>query len=396
MLLKSIRFIIILLLILNSGSILFLKYEELNILIPIFVLLLYFLHFQNKVALNIKISKKLILFICLFLSFISICHILYLETDFSIYFGLIVKIISILFFLQFYKNKYNNFGKLAEDIYSVLKFVLFLAILNIFIVQIFESFFKFSDLGVYAYTIYGIFNYLSTISILDITIYRNQGLFWEPGALQMFINILLYISLFVYKNIKITISSIVVIFSTFSTTGILIMFILLSAYYLKDKSKNYKLLGFIPVVMIFLPIIVYTLYDKFTDVSSLSAPLRMYDFYIGTQILIDNFLIGIGFNPDFYLELQIDKLNNFVYINEPRGNTNGILIIGIYFGLIALLLYLFMLKNQKIFNYGKNLIFLVLFLSLASEPFSFTGFLLLIVLSSVVFKENKKIKINKL
>ena len=62
--------------------------------------------------------------------------------------------------------------------------------------------FQLSDVGVYVNTFHGIFNYISSINISEYNIYRNQGLFWEPGVLQLFINVLLYMSLFVYKNIK--------------------------------------------------------------------------------------------------------------------------------------------------------------------------------------------------
>lgn len=385
MLLKYLRLSIVLLLILSGSSIIILQNQKLNILLPIFVLLLYFFHFQTKSKYNIKIPISLIFFTCFVIAFVNIAHILYLEANYSFYYGLIIKIISVLFFLLYYKTKYNSFQKLSKDIYIVLKFILFLAFLNIFIIYFFNSFFVFKDDVVKVNTIYGIFNYISFIDIKGYAIYRNQGLFWEPGVLQVFINILLYVSLFIYRSPKISILSVLVIISTFSTTGILIMAIILSTYVLKGKSLKYKLFGLLMTLMVFMPLAVYGLYDKFTGDSALSASLRMYDFYLGFQIFLDNILIGIGFNADLYLELQENVSQNFLSLEDARGNTNGILTIGIYFG-VLMFVYIYMLFKQSIFE-NQYLIFIVLFLALFSEPLSLTPFVLMLVLSAL-FKNN--------
>lgn len=215
MFLTFIRLLIIFCLVLNSGSVLFLMNNNFNYVLPVLVVFLYFISYFNKDSFVLKLDIKLILYSTLVVSFVNIFHIFYLEINHNSYFALAIKIISIILFLLYYSSKYNSFGKLIQEIYLILKIILIISLINIGMPHIFLSFFETTDAGVYVHTLYGIFNYASVINFSGFTIFRNQGLFWEPGVLQIFINLLLYMSLFVYKNSKISILSIVVIVSTF-------------------------------------------------------------------------------------------------------------------------------------------------------------------------------------
>ena len=46
-------------------------------------------------------------------------------------------------------------------------------------------------------------------SFLGLELIRNQGWFWEPGVLQVYLNILLYLEGFIFKRKKVTLFLIV-------------------------------------------------------------------------------------------------------------------------------------------------------------------------------------------
>ena len=53
------------------------------------------------------------------------------------------------------------------------------------------------------YTLFNFFFYLKnthSFSVLGIEFVRNQGIFWEPGVLQIFLNLLLFINAFIRKK----------------------------------------------------------------------------------------------------------------------------------------------------------------------------------------------------
>ena len=72
------------------------------------------------------------------------------------------------------------------------------------------------------------------ISLFGVEFVRNQGLFWEAGILQIFLNILLFLEGFVFKRGRWTIPLIIfAILTTYSTTGIFIMIIVLFFIFIK-------------------------------------------------------------------------------------------------------------------------------------------------------------------
>lgn len=73
--------------------------------------------------------------------------------------------------------------------------------------------------------------------------YRNTGIFWEPGAFQVFLNIALIYLLFNQnnKNIMFGISILIsTILSTKSTQGYIVLVIILIAYIISQKQTKYN------------------------------------------------------------------------------------------------------------------------------------------------------------
>ena len=76
-------------------------------------------------------------------------------------------------------------------------------------------------------------------TVFGLDFVRNQGWFWEPGVNQVYLNILLYLEGFVFKNRVRWIIPIIVfaIITTFSTSGLIIMSLLLLSMYVNSIIK---------------------------------------------------------------------------------------------------------------------------------------------------------------
>lgn len=136
-------------------------------------------------------------------------------------------------------------------------------------------------------------------------VYRNSGLWWEPGAFQVFVNIAFVFALInktVNKKVYIIIA--LTIISTLSTTGVLVFILLSSIYWWRyvSVSRN-KMIYFI--VVFFLIVLVVLVGIPFILVKfglgsnsageSVSFLSRYYDFLISYNMLMDNPLFGYGF-----------------------------------------------------------------------------------------------------
>lgn len=86
-------------------------------------------------------------------------------------------------------------------------------------------------------------------------IIRNSGPFWEPGLFVGFIAIALFFNLYINKKIfsVVNVTFIVTIITTFSSTGYILLFIILFSYFLfSSKSKiKYLVVPFMIILSVF-------------------------------------------------------------------------------------------------------------------------------------------------
>ena len=86
------------------------------------------------------------------------------------------------------------------------------------------------------------------VNIFGLDFCRNQGLFWEPGVLQSFLNALFFLEAFVIKKRKyLLILTGFVIMTTYSTTGLALLLLQIIVYIHMEFKKN-KIL--IPLVLL--------------------------------------------------------------------------------------------------------------------------------------------------
>jgi len=272
-----------------------------------------------------------------------------------------------------------------------------LSIINFIIINLFDGLFvNISNNKINVHTLYYLFNYISKTNVEYFDIYRNQGMFWEPGVLQVFLNILVYLSLYIYKEKYIFILATLTVLSTFSTIGIFILTVLILNFYLrKQKSSFLKKMSIVLTILIPIIIILYiNIMEKFYGSGIHSSGLRYLDFVFGLEVISKHPLLGIGFDPLKYKVLVNNSILNFTDLSSSivldRGNTNSFISIAIFFGIPVFLFTIYGLYFQKIFIQNKNLLFLIISLTLISEPVILTNFFLLLIISSLVNEKRLK------
>jgi hypothetical protein len=254
-----------------------------------------------------------------------------------------------------------------------------------------KSFFvPFTNDGYSCSHLFYVFFYVADHAILGIDIVRNQGFFWEPGVLSVVLNIFLFRLLFgktrTYKKVLIFFTAFL-IFTTFSTTGLLVMVLQFVYFLLKSESNKLKKVSVLALfIVLLIPILVSNVSEKVAGKGETSFLVRNYDALVALDIAKDNFLTGVGFSKIKNKEAQekspIYMKSDFT---EAHGNTNSVTTLFLYLGVPLGSCYLFLLYNQKLINFQKGLFFFILLVSLAFEPLIFHGFFIFII-SSYFYK----------
>lgn len=286
-------------------------------------------------------------------------------------------------------------GDFMEKVYSCLKIVLFhalLAFLLSFIVTPFLT--KMNNWHYECSTFLNLFYYLPdthTVQLLGINFVRNQGLFWEPGVLQIFLNFLLFLEIFVVKKSRfIMIMTILCLITTFSTTGLFIMMIQLFFYAKKVLIKNVL---FFPILMLFLAFL-YTvtkenINDKVYGSGFNSFQVRLFDFVQPISIANANFFTGVGLDDQQFINVRNSvkysvNLDVVGFQNLEKGSSNSIMFFLAAAGYPALILIFIMLYNQQFIHKNKNWFFIFIVISLMTEPLLLRPFFMIFVFSGGV------------
>jgi hypothetical protein len=225
---------------------------------------------------------------------------------------------------------------------------------------------------------------------------RNQGLFWEPGVLQIFLNLLLFIALFV-KKFKFWIVSFttLAILSTFSTTGLIVMMLQFLYYSITIVKKNVFL---IPLFAFFIlglySITSINITDKVLGEGSTSFQVRFFDLVQPILIAADYPLTGIGLDDQQYIEVRSRVDYNFwiesiSFDSIEKGATNSIMFFLATAGFPATIFLLWMIYRQTIIEKKKRLFFILIVFSLMTEPLLLKPFFFIFVISGLVNFLNK-------
>lgn len=200
---------------------------------------------------------------------------------------------------------------------------------------------------------------------------RNSGPFWEPGMFSLFINLSFVFNYLIGKRFvcKKNIIFAITNMTTFSTSGIIAMALIILGILLIEAKSKYRYL-YIPLFLIFSFYIarmdfiqkkIKFQYETatFDDVNRFGA------FLVHLRIISDNPILGVGVgaNEDFFQKYtSAHALAN--------GMSNVFVIYGIPFGLIYFLL-LFIVCRKIVLHYIDNNFFaIILFISICILSFS--------------------------
>lgn len=293
------------------------------------------------------------------------------------------------FLLAIYLRR--GYSELSKDLIVIFPWMAIQAILTFLLANILPSIFteiKTADDGSF-FTVFYFFNYHIIIENFSGFI-RPNGFFWEPGVFQIYMNLYLYLALFVFQSKKHVLLAILAVACIYSTTGLLIASLLLGSASIKHFSVNNKKSKFfiVAATLLTLPIIlIFTaknIEDKFFGESQGSSLIRQYDMIAGLNVISNYPLLGIGFDHVRYERI----VSNYFFVadslgfseNPERATSNGIIYLGYTIGLPLALIFIVGIFRQKIFK-DQFLIGLILFLSMFGEALIYTPFFIMFVFS---------------
>ncbi|OIQ65948.1 O-antigen ligase [mine drainage metagenome] len=233
---------------------------------------------------------------------------------------------------------------------------------------------------------------------------RNIGLCWEPGVLQLILNLFLFFSIKRGRSILFLALVALTVVSTFSTAGYIIMILNIIYFVLLQLRRKINISLLIFMGLIFstglFALIQQNISAKF-DSTNTSGLARLRDYEIGIELISEKPILGHGIFDQKYLLSKTALINiesNIFskgylsdYGNFSGGYTDGLLGLACWYGVpIAIYIYILTYKNKFVSDkwYEKLIMFLILCLACISEPITYTSLFLLFPFSVLVFNRN--------
>lgn len=229
------------------------------------------------------------------------------------------------------------------------------------------------------------FFYLLNVVPSDLidSIYRNGGIYWEPGMYQVFLNFALVYYLFnkhlKYRKLIVFYLTINVIL-TISVSGYALTCLIFSIYAIRNPATKglYKLLARIIIIVVLVGILP-TVLDLITakqDTSSYSK--RYFDLVLAWDVFQEHPMMGYGMVNDAYAKAY------FRYVGEVRPSSNGLMNILMGTGILGAIIYFVCyFRSLKFFSfeYSKYIslpLLLWLLMSFSTEPMQYQPFICLL------------------
>ncbi|WP_429086569.1 O-antigen ligase family protein [Aeromonas allosaccharophila] len=376
--------------ILTSGTVLNVINLPLSYFLGIsFLIFCLFIAFFFNISLPIKKSKVIFIIVPFILFSLMLLPGVIFNESFSGYTGLISRflILSVLFIFIMQSS---------SNVTRYLEISLWLVILHALVGWFFSllSFINYSYLTNGSYetsTFFYVFFKWVSFDFLGFTVYRNMGLFWEPGLLQIYSNLLLFLLLMRKCNWKKLCIPIFITITTLSTTGFIVMTVLILRF-----SNFFRMDRFLPFKILFTSVVVFctflVTYDKFLGEGVGSSSARLFDLYNGLAIIKNNIWFGIGYDDNVYLQFLENGNTASIAIDgvdDVRGNTNSFLKIFFVFGVPLGIIFIFIFARNACFSSANILFGFFIIVVSATEPVIFMNFFLFLFIISVFSCFNK-------
>lgn len=337
-------------------------------------------------------TKILYFFIC----FVMIMLLKGLDIQWICYM-LFVFVATICFLLNYRDGK----SSFLEDFYKFLKLLFYYSLLHVVVLMFFKSSLRPATLisGIQPYT----FNYLCFFNQYSSGELRIQGLAWEPGVWQIFLNAFLLFSIIKQKGIKVILLVSLCIYFTHSTNGYIVMLLNWAVYLYKSPYKK-RIIPIAVMLAIFsIPLLWSNIENKLVGENQVSGLARIRDVQVGKLLLLKYPLIGtstatINSDPEvvhlkqmlFYNQLGRDA-NELNYQGfEEDGFLNGLLMVFLDWGIILGGLIIVLFCRSPLLEKKKSMLIYscMFFLSLFGEPISRTILFYIFPISTIMFREH--------
>lgn len=363
--------IIVILSIIASGTVVFSFQHRNKFMLLYFIVSL--VYFRKKISMN-HLKKEGFLKLIIILALVSLnCLINYNN---KIYWGETFRFIAyiIITYMNLCCISFSQYKKLFVRV-----MVVFAAISLIVFSCVHLGIFKVKVKVIYD-MIYHI-SYFHVVGTYIVTT-RNSGLFWEPGMYQVFLNLALLFRLDGIFKSEYTknksrfdiIILIIAIISTKSTTGYIVMIVILITFLLKYNFNIRKKVGIVLIkclmiiAAIFIVITVLNsnvVSNKF-DKDNYSFRARENHIVSSIKLIHDRPIIGYGIRSDKYIqEYTLQTGRNAV-------NSMGVFVMVLYLGIpFTVLYYCFIytqIKKRK-FAFNNLIIFLIIIIFHSTEVF---------------------------
>jgi hypothetical protein len=284
-------------------------------------------------------------------------------------------------------------GALFEDLQAILKWMAVQALLTVLLAVAAQPLFMVVDVNETLYHTLGwIFTHHETLTGADL-LPRPDGFFYEPGVFQIYLNIYLYIALFVTRRWGHAVLALAAVVATQSTTGVAIALLLIGGLVLQSLQRgslSVRALRVVGLLVLLAPmawVAQENISNKLVGEARGSAWARQYDLLTGLNVIAANPVWGIGFEHERYLtesaslgfaDTLLDER-----LTERRGNTNGIIFMLYSLGVPFALPFIFGMFRQRFFAH-RLLFGTLLFASFLSESIVFTPFFLMLIFSGLL------------
>lgn len=226
---------------------------------------------------------------------------------------------------------------------------------------------------------------------------RNQGMFWEPGAYQSFVNIALLFEITKKDiNIKTVIIFVLTIITTFSTTGYLGMALILLLLFLNNDKRKRKQKSVIVCIAIIILIWVYFNQDILFNTNSSSVFGKIIGFFKkeqynatqGSNSATVRFFAIIKPMEKFFerplwgwgYQGLIDQISQYTKGMNTCTFVNWFAVYGVLFGLCMLTGFISISRKIQKKTNAFLLVFLILFVVTMSENYVNNAFFILLAL----------------
>ena len=361
---RQLNYPIVLSTILVSGSLYYASYGKNILLIPLIALMiLYFLNHHKRGSWGSQSINRNKFFVLLLAALLAVSN---MHSNFSSLMVLSACMVCALIITEMIS--FNDFAKFY------IKIMLFLSVVSwlYYLVLLFQipsplpDFTSIIDVPYSNFLFFGIFRREMPGSYFEMYfVNRNSGLFWEPGAFQIFVNTAFYFAIVQNQLTKKRFFIILLTVLTMaSTSGVLVFVLLCAAYFSRTinnrtakENRNIFAIGIILGVIFFSSTLFNDIFEKFDEGSSSNVSFisRSSDYLVDSNVLVDHLWRGVGYGNIAVREQYAKRMiGEALYLSSamPQG-ADGLLLYLTYVGVFGLVVVWRLIYPAQIRNWSR-------------------------------------------